>query len=117
MLAVFVYLLGCEYAYSEISMVCIWYKEGANKESFVFNLDKKTVYWVNENQRIKLTSINEGRIIFKGEKSGYGMGNSKTNIKFPIEFNINRITGQLSIKGIAVPAPNNSNCRVTQKII
>ncbi len=111
-------LLGCKETKSEeMSMVCVWFLEGANKESFIFNLNKNSVYWVNENQRIEISELNEGEIIFKGVRSGYGLGSSRVNKKFTIEFSINRVTGQLDIKGINVPSPYNSSCNAARKII
>jgi hypothetical protein len=115
---------------TEISMVCNWVTYSANQESFVFNIEKNEVYWVNENQRIKLTEKNEGRIVFSGTKSKVRVTNItskfggvpvdepyKVLTNTELKFIINRVTGNLGIEGIELPEGYKNYCVTKQKII
>ena len=101
----------------EISMICEWVIYGTQKESFVFNLDDKKVYWVNENKRLSFSEINEGRIVFEGIRSSLLMENNKYIKNVKLKFIINRVTGDLTIQGIKTPPGYNKKCIVTRKII
>lgn len=121
---VLIMLAGCqleqkEISQKEIAMTCEWILYGRQKESFIFNLDKNEVYWVNENKRYPIIEINEGRIVFQGVRSSLLVGDKKSISGVPIEFTINRVTGELypKIVGIEIPSgySNINICVATKK--
>ena len=115
---IFVILLaGCNASTEEVSMACRWVLYEDQIESFVFNLSKKEVYWVNEDKRIKLSEVNEGRIVFDGTRSKLLVGDKQYKNDVPIGFVIDRVTGRLSITGISVPSGYNNECVTTTKVI
>ncbi len=104
-----------EVAIAEVAMACKWVLYESQKESFVFNLDKKEVYWVNENRRYPISEINEGRIIFEGVRSSLLIGHNQYQEDVPIKFIVNRVTGELYIEGIEIPSGYNNVCVITDK--
>lgn len=110
-------LSGCNASTEEVSMACWWALYEAQEESFVFNLSKNEVYWVNEDKRIKLSEVNEGRIVFNGTRSKLRVGANQYKNDVPIGFVIDRVTGKLSITGISVPSGYNNKCVTTTKVI
>lgn len=109
---------------SEIVMACEWVLFELQKESFVFNLEKREVYWVNENKRYPLEEINEGRIVFQGIRSSLLVDRNvlpgipptyQKNVA--IKFTINRVTGELDLQGVKVPAGYRNRCRTIDKAI
>ncbi len=114
----FVVLLGCQPKIKdEVTMACVWVLHDRLTESFVFNLDKKEVYWVNENKRYPLNEVNEGRIVFQGVRSSLGAGGMQNQKDIPIKFIINRVTGELYIEGIRIPSGYDNKCVTTEKVI
>jgi len=110
-------ITGCAQDNREISMACRWILYGEQEESFVFNLDKNEVYWVNENKRLPLKEINEGRIVFEGVRSSLEVSDGKIQNNVPLIFIIDRVTGKLDIKGIAIPSGYRNACATVEKII
>ena len=98
-------------------MACQWVLYGYQEESFVFNLDKKEVYWVNEDKRYPINEINEGRIVFRGVRSSLKVGYNQYQKDVPIKFIVNRVTGELYIEGIKIPSGYNNTCVTTDKVI
>jgi len=115
---IFIILVGCQpKTKTEVAMACEWVLYDSQKESFVFNLDKKEVYWVNENKRYRINEINEGRIIFEGVRASLLVGNNQYQKDVPIKFIINRVTGDLYIEGVNIPPGYNNRCVTTNKVI
>ncbi len=112
-----VVLSGCDLESQEVSMACSWVLYGTQEESFVFNLGKKEVYWVNENKRIPLLEVNEGRIVFEGIRSILRIDDKTTNRDVPIKFIIDRVTGKLDIQNIKLPSGYKNMCIAQEKII
>lgn len=103
--SIFVILLaGCNASTEEVSMDCWWPLYEAQEESFVFNLSKNEVYWVNEDKRIKLSEVNEGRIAFDGTRSKLRIGDKQYKNDVPMGFVIDRVTGKLYVTGISMPS-------------
>src|SRR5690606_11275310 len=100
----------------EISMVCTWElfsgTEMTEEDTFIFNIDSKTVYWVNENQRIELDEVNEGRIVFTGIPKLIVVEKYK-----PLTFVLNRVTGTLHVSGEHEPYGFNNRCIEKPKIL
>jgi hypothetical protein len=82
------------------------------EDTFVFDLDRGSVYWVDENKRIKLDEVNEGRIIFKGTPKSRVVEKYK-----PLVFTLNRITGQLHVSGEFEPYGFSNKCIIKPKIL
>jgi hypothetical protein len=111
-------LVGCQpKTKNEVAMACEWVLYGSQRESFVFNLDKKEVYWVNENKRYPINELNEGRITFQGVRSSLLVGDNKYQNDVPIKFIVNRVTGELYIEGIKTPSGYNNRCVTSDKVI
>lgn len=121
---------GCTPQSNEISMACSWVLYEVQSESFVFNLNKEEVYWVNEDQHIDLSEINEGRIVFNGVRSSLKVENRSGRFggvpvdepfifqeNVPLTFIIDRVTGNLSIEGIETPAGYTNTCISKDKVI
>jgi hypothetical protein len=90
---------------------------GEELDSFVFNLDRKEVYWVNEDARYPITELTEGRIGFSGKRSQLRVGESQTLRDVKIDFSINRVTGELYLRGITAPSGYNNSCVVKDKVL
>ena len=117
LISIVIILSGCQANNSEVSMVCNWVLYGSQEESFVFNLGQKEVYWVNENKRLPLLEVNEGRIVFEGVRSTLLVGDKQTKKDVPIKFIIDRVTGKLSIEKVNVPSGYNNLCVTQSKVI
>jgi hypothetical protein len=98
-------------------MSCTWLLHGLQSESFVFNLAKEEVYWVNENKRLPLLEINEGRIIFEGERSTLRINDKTTSKDVPIKFVVDRVTGKLDIQKVKAQASRHNICISKEKVI
>ena len=115
---IFLFIISsATYADNEVSLACKWTLHGHEKESFVVNLSKKSVYWVNEDKRLPITKLNEGRIEFEGIRSSLAMSNGSIKNNIKIKYIINRVTGELYISGIKVPSGYNNQCITTNKIL
>ena len=110
-------LTGCKSESTEVSMACSWVLYGAQDESFVFNLSKKEVYWVNESKRLPLLEVNEGRIVFEGIRSTLRINEQTTKKDIPIKFVVDRVTGKLDIQKIRIPSGYKNMCVTQEKVI
>ena len=122
--------VACEKKKDEVSMVCTWVLYETQRESFVFDLAGGEVYWVEENVRLPIGEVNEGRIVFRGIKSELNVGVPKSKFggipldnqntiekDVPLEFIIDRVTGRLVVKGVVLPNGYNNVCKVQAKVI
>ena len=111
-------LAGCQSEVkNEVSMACKWVLYDSQVESFIFKLNSKEVYWVNENKRYSISELNEGRIVFEGVRSSLLVGDKKYKKDVPIKFIVNRVTGELYIEGIKVPSGYNNRCVTADKVM
>src|SRR5437899_3217358 len=102
----------------EVSMACRWVMYGEELDSFVFNLDRNEVYWVNEKARYPISELTEGRIGFSGKRSQLRVGEAQILRDVKIDFSINRVTGELYVSGgITPPNGYNNSCVVKDKIL
>ena len=52
---------------AKVSLVCKWTDWNYHYESFVIDLSKKTVLWVNEETELKLEKVTDGYVTFQGK--------------------------------------------------
>jgi hypothetical protein len=103
------------------SMVCkwkLWFDNSYEQDTFIFNIDKKTVYWVNEEQEISLDSLTEGLIQFEGiPASRVRIDKTKFKTHIPIKFSLNRITGELKVDSQYAKANYDSKCEIREPLL
>ncbi len=119
---VFVVTMGCTASSKsggEVLLACHWVMYGDEHDSFVFNLDRREVYWVNEDKRYPITELTEGRIGFTGRRSSLRVSGDKTLRDVPITFSINRVTGELYLRGdgITPPPGYEDSCTATKRVL
>jgi hypothetical protein len=101
----------------EVAMSCEWVAYARQTDSFVFDLDKMSVYWVEEDQTLK-TRINEGRITFNGNHNRINLGNGEYSKDLPVTFIINRVTGEVTVvNGNQASGNYNHQCVVRQRLL
>ena len=101
----------------EVYIACEWVMYGNELDSFVFDLDRREVYWVNEDKRYPITEFTEGRIGFTGRRSTLRVSERDTLRDVSITFSINRVTGELYVRGINVPPGYRRDCTELAKIL
>ena len=97
-----------------IALVCNWelFSPIQDVDTFMVDINKQNVYWVDENQNIKIDEVNEGRITFKG------IPRSRVIKEYPpLFFVINRVTGELSVSGGKLDSSKQGICKLKEKLL
>lgn len=95
-------------------MECRWTLYETESDSFVFDLDTDSVYWVNEDKRYGITERNEGRIGFSGVRSELRVSEREVLHDVTLVFSVNRVTGELYLSGVDLPSGYNNRCTTSE---
>ena len=89
---------SCTAANSDtIPLVCTWTLYGHETDSFVIDLKAEEVYWVEEDARLPLAEVNEGRFAFAGVLSELQVGTYELLTNVALRFIINRVSGEVFV--------------------
>ena len=95
---------------TKVSLVCQWTVYGHIVESFVIDLSKKTVLWVDEETELKIEKLTDGYIKFQGKKGS--IQTSKGWLKdVPVSFKIDRISGRFHVDSDTVKTDRIGTCK------
>jgi hypothetical protein len=82
------------YSSEKISLSCVWTVYSHMTESFLVDLEKKNVLWVEEEVFLDIEDFSDGFIKFNGTKS-LMKGNGGVSVQgVKVSFKINRINGR-----------------------
>ena len=82
------------YSSEKISLSCVWTVYSHMTESFLIDLEKKNVLWVEEEVFLDIENLTDGFIKFTGTKSSM-KGNGGVSVQgVKVSFKINRINGR-----------------------
>jgi hypothetical protein len=97
-----------------IALVCEWklFSPIQDIDTFMVDINKQNIYWVDENENIKIDEVNEGRITFKGVPKSRVI-----NEYPPLFFVINRVTGELSVSGGKLNSSKQGSCKLRAKLL
>ena len=94
-----------------VGLVCTWSAYSVNKESLLIDLRNKTVYWVNENQKLKVLQFNSGRLVIAGVRKTLRVSQSQSEKKVPMQMILNRISGEFIVRQKVHPYQGPGSCR------
>lgn len=81
----------------KISLSCVWTVYSHMRESFLIDLEKKDVLWVEEEVLLNIDELTDGFVKFNGIKSSM-KGNGGVPIQgVEVSFKINRINGRFDV--------------------
>ena len=85
------------YSSEKISLSCVWTVYSHMTESFLVDLEKKNVLWVEEEVFLDIEDFSDGFIKFNGTKSSM-KGNGGVSVQgVKVSFKINRINGRFDV--------------------
>jgi hypothetical protein len=94
-----------------VGLVCTWSAYSVNKESLLVDVTAKAVYWVNENQKLKVLQFNSGRIVMAGVRGMLQTSQGQVEKKVPMEMTIDRISGEFNVRQNVYAYQGPGNCR------
>ena len=95
----------------EVNLTCRWTVYDHMLETFVIDLKKKKVFWVNQEEIIEPTELNEGFLKFSGIKHSVEIA-AGSLFNVPIEMKINRVNGAFHVLSDQVKTDRVGFCEV-----
>ena len=107
-------------AVEKVTMVCDWVLflySSPEQDTFIFDIYNESVLWVDEDVVLKLT-VKEGLLEFRGvPKSRVQIDKDKYKTHIPVQFVLNRITGNLKVKKEYGDASPFAKCAVKKHLL
>jgi hypothetical protein len=94
-----------------VGLVCSWSAFSQVEESILIDLKKRSAYWVNQNQTLKVLQLNAGRVVLAGIRDRLRISSSKIKTKVAVRMAIDRISGAFVMEQNAYPAQGPGTCR------
>ena len=95
----------------DVTFTCTWRTLDENiYETFVIDLKKKTILWVNEEERIEASEFNESFILFSGTKTHVHGNYAEHLTEVDIEMKIDRVSGAFHVLSDQVKALKIGEC-------
>lgn len=85
------------YSSEKISLSCVWTVYSHMTESFLIDLEKKNVLWVEEEVFLDIADLTDGYIKFNGTKSSMKDTGGVSVQAVKVSFKINRINGRFDV--------------------
>jgi hypothetical protein len=78
-------------------LICTWVAFESQKETFVVDAGNSSLYWVNQNQLMKIRQFNSGRLVAEGTRNRLKVNAEKFEEKVPVRMVFDRISGDFLV--------------------
>jgi hypothetical protein len=94
-----------------MGLICTWVAFESQKETFVVDANSSSLYWVNQNQLMKIRQFNSGRLVAEGTRNRLKVNAEKFEEKVPVRMVFDRISGDFLVLQDAYKIEASGTCQ------
>lgn len=94
-----------------VGLLCTWVAFETEKETFILNPNDRSLYWVNQNQKLSIKQLNHGRLVAEGTRNRIKVGRGKFKEKVPVRMIFDRVSGDYVMLQTAYKIQSIGSCQ------